>query len=97
MVSSELAARLAIETTADGPVTGGGGQIKILAGRVRSLVVGEAIVRDLGIGAGDFIGMLSVAVGAKLDGIIGYNFLSQFMVTIDCPRSVLKLAPAYAS
>jgi predicted aspartyl protease len=94
MLSSELAARLAIETTDDGPVTGGGGQIKMLAGSVRSLVVGEAIVRDLAIGAGDFIGMLSVAVGAKLDGIIGYNFLSQFMVTIDYPRSALKLAPA---
>jgi hypothetical protein len=51
-------------------VTGGGGQIKILAGKVSTLAVGDAAVRDHVIGAGEFLNMLSKAVGPQLDGII---------------------------
>jgi hypothetical protein len=40
-----------------------------------------------------FLDMLSTAVGAKLDGIIGYNFLNLFRVTIDYPRTTLNFAP----
>jgi predicted aspartyl protease len=94
MLSSELAAQLALETTEDGPATGGGGQIRILAGQVKSLAVGNAIVRDHAIGAGQFLATLSAAVGVKLDGILGYNFLNQFRVTIVYPRGILELAPA---
>lgn len=94
MLSADLARKLAIETTDDSPVTGGGGQIKILAGKVSSLAVGDAGVRDHAIGAGEFLSALSKAVGAKLDGIIGYNFLNQFRVTINYPQSTLELVPA---
>ncbi len=94
MLSIELARKLAIETTDDSPVTGGGGQIKILAGKVSSLAVGGAGLRDHAIGAGEFLNMLSKAVGAQLDGIIGYNFLNQFKVTINYARSRLELVPA---
>lgn len=91
MLSIELARKLAIETTDDSPVTGGGGQIKILAGKVSSLAVGDAAVRDHAIGAGEFLNMLSKAVGTELDGIIGYNFLNQFKVAINYPQSTLEL------
>jgi len=94
MVSSELAQELAIETVEDSPATGGGGQIRILGGKVRSLAVGDAIARDHAIGAGEFLAMLSQAVGARLDGILGYNFLNQFRVRIDYPRRILELVPA---
>lgn len=94
MLSSQLAEKLAIATTDDRPVTGGGGQIKILAGKVSSLAVGDAAVRDHAIGAGEFLNMLSKAVGTELDGIIGYNFLNRFKVTINYPRSRLELVPA---
>jgi len=96
MLSIELARKLAIETSDDSPVTGGGGQIKILAGKVSSLAVGGAVVRDHAIGAGEFLNMLSTAIGARLDGIIGYNFLNQFNVTINYPRNMLELVPAMA-
>jgi Aspartyl protease len=46
ILSSELAGKLAIETSEDNPVTGGGigGETKIVAGKVRSLAVGNAVV-----------------------------------------------------
>jgi predicted aspartyl protease len=91
MLSVELARKLPIATADDTPVTAGGGLIKILAGRVNSLAVGGATVHDHAIGAGEFLNMLSEAIGTKLDGIIGHNFLNQFKVTIDYPRQVLEL------
>jgi len=93
MLSSELAEKLAIEVADDSPVTAGGGQIKIFAANVASLVLGNARVFDHAVGVGEFLAMLSQAIGARLDGIIGYNFLNQFQVTIDYPRRLLKLQP----
>jgi hypothetical protein len=84
----------AISTTEDSPVTGGGGRIKILAGKVSSLAVARATVRDHAIGAGEFLTMLSKAIGAELYGMLGYDFLNQFKVTIDYPRGTLSLCPA---
>jgi hypothetical protein len=36
----------------------------------------------------------STAIGKKLEDIIGYNFLNQFKVTVNYPRSMLELARA---
>lgn len=93
ILSSELAERLAIETTGDQPGTGGGGHIEIRTGKVRSVTVGKAIVYNLSVGMGMFLSMLSTAVGAPLDGILGYNFLNRFRVKIDYPRRTLELVP----
>jgi hypothetical protein len=35
--------------------------------------------------------MLSEAVGAKLDGIVGYNFLRHYKVALDYPNETLSL------
>jgi predicted aspartyl protease len=94
MLSCELAETLAIEIVQDSPVTGGGGQIEVFAGTVGSLAVGNALVRDHAIGAGGFLALLSQVVDAKLDGILGYNFLNEFRVTIDYPRQIVELVPA---
>ena len=39
----------------------------------------------------DFFTMLSAAVGAKLDGIVGYNFLRNYKVVIDYLGETLTL------
>jgi len=35
--------------------------------------------------------MLSQAVGVRLDGIVGYNFLRNYKVVIDYPGQLLSL------
>jgi predicted aspartyl protease len=97
MLSSDLAAKLALETVEDAPITGAGGQIRILAAKVNSLAVGDAIVRDHAIGVGEFLATLSAAAGVKLDGILGYNFLNRFRVSIVYPRGILELVPAVSN
>jgi len=57
-----------------------------------SLMVGDAIVRDHIVVIGGFIDAISTAAGAALDGVIGSNFLNQFLVALDYPQSRLRLA-----
>jgi predicted aspartyl protease len=96
MISGELARTLHIPIVEEGSATGGGGQVKMAAGKLNSLAVGHTTVYDHGIGVGEFLTMLSQAVGNKLDGILGFNFLRQFRVTIDYPGSRLALGSAGA-
>ena len=39
----------------------------------------------------DFFTMLNAAIGANLDGIVGYNFLCNYKVVIDYPGETLTL------
>ncbi|HZF10239.1 MAG TPA: aspartyl protease family protein [Thermoanaerobaculia bacterium] len=91
MLAPDLVHRLGLQTVEDDAATGAGGAVQIVAGTVTSLAVGEVAVRDHAIGAGEFVHWIRQAAGVPLDGILGYNFLNQFRVTIDYPRSVLEL------
>ena len=91
MLSFALARKLGIVAVADRPGTGGGGQVRVLSSFVDSITVGKASVRDLPVGVGEFLGILSTAAETKLDGIIGCNFLSRFDVVIDYPRGEVDL------
>jgi len=88
-----LARELDIEAVTDQPGTGGGGQVSILSGTAGSLRVGVASVRNLSVGVGGFLGLMSEAADTKLDGILGDNFLSQFEAMIDYPHRILGLKP----
>jgi hypothetical protein len=39
----------------------------------------------------DFFAMLSNAIGTKLDGIVGHNFLRNYKVALDYPNETLSL------
>ncbi|MBI1729075.1 aspartyl protease family protein [Candidatus Acetothermia bacterium] len=86
VISPELAQNLSIKSTSAAAMTGGGGKVQAAIGRVESLAVGGAKVEDLPVMVADFLVMLSQATGSKLDGIIGYNFLKEFRVTLDYPN-----------
>jgi predicted aspartyl protease len=91
VVSPELAQNLGIRSTSAAAMTGGGGKVQAAIGKVESLAVGAAKVEDLPVMVADFLVMLSQATATKLDGIIGYNFLKEFRVTIDYPNERLYL------
>jgi predicted aspartyl protease len=91
VVSAEVAQILAIESTGIPQMTGAGGTMQGFRGVVRSLAVGDARLENLTIVTADFLTMLSQIVKTKLDGIIGYNFLKEFKVTIDYPNETLRL------
>ncbi len=88
IVSPELANKLDIERAERKKATGAGGSVEIHHGMVKSLKVGETRLEELKVGIMDLRG-ISRACGTNLDGIIGYNFLGKFRVSIDYPKKIV--------
>lgn len=91
VISPRLAARLGVSLSPGSPMTGGGGAIASSNGVADSFQIGEVIVTDLEVMSVGFLDMMSAVIGTPLDGIVGHNFLKRFAVTIDYPRSGLRL------
>jgi len=90
-IAPELAQQLGLNSSPVGPLTTGGAQVNVTAGTLESFKVGRAGVDDLVVVVADFFATLSQAVGAKLDGIVGYNFLRNFRVVMDYPSEKFRL------
>lgn len=90
-ITAELAEQLGLASAPIGPATTGGGQIAMTAGTLDSFMVGDVRADKMAVVVGDFFAMLSTAVGAKLDGIVGYNFLRHYKVVIDYPNEIVRL------
>ena len=90
-ITPELAKELNVATSAIPPVTSGAAPVDVTAGAFQSFQIGGARIDNLAVIVADFFSMLSQAVGAKLDGIVGYNFLRNYKVVIDYPNERLRL------
>ena len=90
-ITPELARELAVDGSAIGPVTTGAAHVEVKAGILKSFQVGGARLDNLAVIVANFFEMLSNAVDAKLDGIVGYNFLRNYKVMIDYPNQLLAL------
>jgi predicted aspartyl protease len=90
-ITTELAKQLGIETSPVGPGTTGGAPVDFHAATLQSFQLGGAKIDNMAVVVADFFTMLSAAIGAKLDGIVGYNFLRNYKVVIDYPGETLTL------
>ncbi len=90
-VSQHVATELGLVTSASGRGMGGGGALTVAPATLDTMSIGDETVHAHEIGVVTFLETLAARVGAALDGIVGYNFLSQFLLTIDYPRSLLGL------
>lgn len=90
-IAPELAKQLGVASSTIGPVTTGGAHVDVTAGTLKSFQVGGAKIDNMAVVVADFFEMLSTAVGTKLDGIVGYNFLRQYKVVFDYPNELLSL------
>jgi predicted aspartyl protease len=90
-ITPELAKELGVETSPVGAGTTGGAPIDFHAGSLRSFQLGGAKIDNMDVVVADFFTILNAAIGAKLDGIVGYNFLRAYKVVIDYPGENLTL------
>lgn len=90
-ITPDLARELRLETSPVGAGTTGGAPVEFSAGSLQSFQLGGAKIDNVSVVVADFFNMLSAAVGAKLDGIVGYNFLRNYKVVIDYPGETLTL------
>jgi predicted aspartyl protease len=90
-ITPELAKELELQTSEIPPITGGGGQIPASAATVESFQLGGAKIDNVTVVVANFFTMLSAVIGAKFDGIVGYNFLRNYKVVIDYLGETLTL------
>lgn len=90
-ISPELAKELDVANSPIGPVTTGGAHVNVTAGTIKSFQIGGARIDTLSVIVADFFTMLSNAIGTKLDGIVGYNFLRNYKIALDYPNETLSL------
>jgi len=83
VISPALAREIGIVTARAGAITGAGGEVQGSVGQVRSLSVGKARRDSLPVVVSDIFSHLSQALGVQVEGILGYDFLSNFKVEID--------------
>ncbi len=70
----------------------GAGNMEAVMSTVKSLAVGNATVSDLRVAGIDLDG-INEKIGARVGGILGYDFLSRFRMTIDYRAKRLTLDP----
>ncbi len=90
-ITHEMAKKLGVKGSPIGPGTTAGASVEVLAGVLPSFQLGDARVDDLPVVVADFFTALSTILGVKLDGIVGYNFLSKFKVALDYPNETFGL------
>ena len=91
VISLELAAEFGLATEKIAQLIGGGGRVNASRVQLSSLAVGASRQENLTAAASDFLAQLNAALGSKLQGIVGYNFLRHYRVTLDYPRAALSL------
>jgi predicted aspartyl protease len=90
-ITPEVARQLGVASSPIGAATTGGAHVDVTAGVLQSFQVGGARIHNSTVVVADFFAMLSNALGAKLDGIVGYNFLRNYKVALDYPNETLSL------
>lgn len=90
-IAPELAKQLGVASSPVVAGTTGGASVDFSAGTLRSFQLGGAKIDNMAVVVADFFEMLNTAIGAKLDGIVGYNFLRNYKVVIDYPNETLTL------
>ena len=90
-ITPELARQLGVDCSPVGAGTTGGAPINFSAGSLQSFQLGGAKIDNVEVVVADFFTMLNAAIGANLDGIVGYNFLRNYKVVIDYPGETITL------
>ena len=90
IVSPGLAQHMGVEGSPAGSIGGAGGAVQSSVGTLKSLSFGVAQLENVTVVVSDIFSPLNQAVGVSMDGILGYNFLRKFKITIDYPNEVLR-------
>ena len=82
LLSSDLAKKLKIKIISTKEGQSAGGKISVSLAKVDSLALGQAKLDDLDVGIVD-LSHIGKAIGTRIDGDVGYNFLKHFRIAID--------------
>src|SRR5436190_23014725 len=89
LLSAELAKKLEVKILGSKEGKSAGGAVSVSLGKVNSLAVAGLKVEDVDVGVVD-LSQIGKAVGANIDGDLGYNFLKNFRITIDYRENEIR-------
>jgi hypothetical protein len=95
-ISTALAQRLALEEKEHIESFGVGSSIPLTMSAVESLSLGQAIVRDVPVAVAD-LSAFERRLETHLDGILAFDYLQHFILTIDYPHRQLGLEDEHGS
>lgn len=90
VLSTELAKSLGIQNGETKEGMGAGGKVEVTMSKVESLAVGTYEQKDMQVAVVDFASLGKYCEGG-LKGVVGYNFLKKYSVTVDYLGRVLRL------
>jgi predicted aspartyl protease len=91
VLRSGVAARLGLPRGMTVPVMGAAGSTQAYMTTAGSVTLAGRTFRDFQFTVGDFLGALSTAAGAEIDGVLGANAFRGLVLTIDYPGRRLAL------
>jgi predicted aspartyl protease len=89
MLSQELASRLGIEQQSLDDAFGAGGSRQLGFVAIKSLRVGPAAQEGLTLGIADDLAAIGDALNVRVDGLIGFDFINNFRMTIDYRQQII--------
>src|SRR5204862_4027775 len=89
LISSELGQKLNLKILGSSDGQGAGGAVSVSLAKLSSLVVASMKLDDVDVGVVD-LSQIGKAVGAKIDGDLGYNFLKHFRITLDYRQNEIR-------
>ena len=92
LISPQLAATLGIQPESKQEAFGGGGVVQLSHAHVHSIAVGSAKQENTEVAIAQDLERFGAALKMTIDGAIGFNFLKDFLVTLDYQRKVVSFA-----
>lgn len=89
MLSQELASKLGIEQQSRDDAFGAGGSRQLGFATIKSLRVGPAAQEGLTLGIADDLAAIGDALKVRVDGLIGFDFIKNFHMTIDYHQQII--------
>ena len=91
VITPDAAAVVGLKPAGKKPTAiGAGGRIEASLAKLKSFRLGSHGVRNLGV-AIMALDHVEQRLGVKVAGLVGYNFLKTFVVTLDYPKGLLRL------
>lgn len=87
LISSRIARALRLPSTGSAIAYGIGGYVNMATARLESLRIGEAEMQNLAVSIHDF------SPDPSYEGLLGFDFLSRFHMSLDMQKSLLLLTP----
>ncbi|MBR0714333.1 TIGR02281 family clan AA aspartic protease [Bradyrhizobium liaoningense] len=91
VITPKTAAAIGLKPAGKKPTAiGAGGRIQASLAKLKNFRLGSHAVRNLGV-AIMALDHIEQRLGVEVAGLVGYNFLKAFVVTLDYPNGLLRL------